>query len=54
MSTTTLRFYNLTVSFLPQRRSRHLLNFKQILRLYASRRRLKQSIRGLFTRSVAS
>lgn len=45
MSATTLRYHNLTLSFLPTRRDRKVLNRLRTLRLYTSRRRMKQICR---------
>lgn len=46
MSDTTLRYYDATLSFMPNRSIRRVQHARKMLRLTTSRRRFKQSVRG--------
>lgn len=50
MSTTTLRYHAITLSFLPSRREERVLKSLRTLRLRTSRRRAKQAVRYVLSR----
>lgn len=52
MSTPLLRYHNSTLSFLPKRRNRKIQDLFHLLRIRASRRRVKQTVRMMFVRST--
>jgi len=47
MSTTTLRYYNLTINFLPKRRQRKIGSAMRQMKMRLSSRRLKRYTRKL-------
>ena len=50
MSTATLRYHTITLSFLPYRRDQKLSKGLRALRVRASRRRAKRAVRQMLTR----
>lgn len=50
MSTATLRYHAITLSFLPGRREERVLKSLRTLRLRTSRRRAKQAVRFILSR----
>jgi len=54
MSTTTLRHYFHTLSYLPRRRDEQMVKGLRLLKIRTSRRRLKQSFRHLINHHIVS
>lgn len=49
MSFATLKYYDITLSFLPVARNRRLTNRVRFLRLLTSRRKIKQLLRAFIS-----
>ncbi|MEK9130717.1 MAG: hypothetical protein AAB429_01225 [Patescibacteria group bacterium] len=49
MSDTTLRYYAVTMAFVPRKTHRRIQHARKMLRLHTSRRKFKQSVRNVLS-----
>ncbi|MEK7105421.1 MAG: hypothetical protein AAB865_01925 [Patescibacteria group bacterium] len=52
MSDTTLRYYDFTMAYIPNKSMRRVQHARKMLRLHTSRRRFKQSVRTILSKVI--